>query len=114
MHRNRQYGVFLSVQWVCRTQTPSECVLDTTQRTTSELVGVGRGGDITWWKLWKEGGDINVEDTTLFSKTEFNNALRRYGYGEYILKYQFHICSCLFSVGVSTGYSSVAITYKYM
>ena len=77
--------LYYSVHWVCPSEIPSECVLDVTQSVTGELVGVGTGGDVTWWKLreYEVGESIFVEDVTIFKSSELTNDLRRCGYGEY-------------------------------
>ena len=74
-----------SVQWVCPRQTSSECVLDTAQSSAGQLVGVGRGGDVRWWRARGEGGGgegLTVELMGLLKKTELGTELSRLGYGE--------------------------------
>ena len=44
-----------SVQWVCpRQSSTSDIVLDAAQSSATQLVGVGRGGDVRWWKVREE------------------------------------------------------------
>ena len=74
------------MQWVCPDETPSECVLDMTGSATGELVGVGKEGDVTWWRVregrGEEGLGISVDDVVIFKKVEMTHELRRFGYGE--------------------------------
>ena len=81
----RIYHCF-SVQWMCPSQTPSDCVLDMTESVHRQLVGVGRGGDVTWWMVREGGGEdgegVSVEDPVIFKKAEITSELRRCGYGK--------------------------------
>ena len=77
-----------SVQWVCPRQTStSDCVLDAGQSSTGQLVGVGRGGDVKWWRVREEEGgseggeDLIVEVLALLRKAELSSELTRFGYG---------------------------------
>ena len=50
------------MQWVCPRQTSSsDCVLDAAQSSAGQLVGVGRGGDVRWWRVREEGERLSVE-----------------------------------------------------
>ena len=53
---------------------------------TGELVGVGKGGNVTWWRVRERGGEeglgVSVEDVVIFKKVEMTHELRRFGYGE--------------------------------
>ena len=53
---------------------------------TGELVGVGKGGDVTWWRVREGGGEeglgVIVDDVVIFKKVEMTHELRRFGYGE--------------------------------
>ena len=72
-----------SVQWVCPRQTSSsDCVLDAAQSSAGQLVGVGRGGDVRWWRVREEGERLSVELMALLMKSELGSELGRVGYGE--------------------------------
>ena len=51
-----------------------------------ELVGVGKDGDLTWWRVREGGGEegagISVDDVVIFKKVEMTHELHRFGYGE--------------------------------
>ena len=53
---------------------------------TGELVGVGEGGDVTWWRVREGGGEdglgVSVDDVVIFKKVEMTHELRRFGYGQ--------------------------------
>ena len=70
---------------MCPSQTPSDCVLDETQSGHGHLVGVGGGGDVTWWRVREGGGEDgeenSVEVLAMFKKTEITSELRRFGFG---------------------------------
>ena len=84
--------VYPSVQWVCpRQSSTSDCVLDVAQSSAGQLVGVGRGGDVRWWRVREEeggggGGEggvtLSVEVLALLKKVELNSELGRFGYGK--------------------------------
>ncbi|CAI8055130.1 hypothetical protein GBAR_LOCUS30101 [Geodia barretti] len=79
-----------SVQWVCpRQSSTSDIVLDAAQSSAGQLVGVGRGGDVRWWRVREEeegegggeGGEpLNVEVLAVLKKAEFSSHLGRFGY----------------------------------
>ena len=86
--------VYCSVQWVCpRQSSTSDIVLDDTQSSAGQLVGVGREGDVRWWKVREEeeeegegggeGGEpLNVEVLAVLKKAELSSQLGRFGYGK--------------------------------
>ena len=85
------YVYCFSVQWVCPSHTPSDCVVDTAQSAHGQLVGVGGGGDVTWWRV-REGGDgqeegeketVRVEELAVLQRAEMIAELRRFGYGQF-------------------------------
>ena len=73
-----------------RQSSTSDIVLDDTQSSAGQLVGVGRGGDVRWWKVKEEeeeergseGGEpLNVEVLAVLKKAELSSQLGRFGYG---------------------------------
>ena len=78
-----------SVQWVCPRQSSTlDTVLDASQSSAGQLVGVGRGGDVRWWRVreeeeeWEEGAGLVVEVLAVLKKTEMSSELGRFGYGK--------------------------------
>ena len=73
---------------MCPSHTPSHCVVDPWQSQQGQLVGVGRGGDVWWWRV-REGeggaeeegdGGLVVEELAFLKKTDFVSQLRALSY----------------------------------
>lgn len=69
---------------MCPSQTPSDCVVDTAQSGGGQLVGVGRRGDVTWWRVreggCEEGEEMSAEVLAVLKTSEMHSELRRFGY----------------------------------
>ena len=74
-----------------RQSSTSDIVLDATQSSAGQLVGVGSGGDVRWWRVREEeegegggeGGEpLNVEVLAVLKKAELSSQLGRFGYGK--------------------------------
>ena len=81
--------LYYSVQWVCpRQSTTLDTVLDAAQSSAGQLVGVGRGGDVRWWRVreeeeeGEEGAGLVVEVLAVLKKTDMSSELGRFGYGK--------------------------------
>ena len=61
--------------------------MDGAHSTAGHLVGVGRGGDVTWWRVregrCEDGEEVSVEGLAVLKKSEMHSELRRFGYRKY-------------------------------
>ena len=97
-----------SVQWVCPRQSSTlDTVLDASQSSAGQLVGVGRGGDVRWWRVreeeeeGEEGAGLVVEVLAVLKKTDMSSELGRFGYGkntEVSWLYLLHVASSVKTV----------------
>ena len=53
---------------------------------------MGRGGDVTWWRVREGGGGVSVDDVVVFKRAELITELQRFGYGNCMYT-RMHICT---------------------